>query len=72
MKAIKFLAPLALAASLVAGFTYALNNALSLPEVHKSHSSGKCVKVVTFDEGTPTEKECTETLPDRYTLVWVQ
>ena len=72
MNVTKFLAPLALAASLVVGFTYALDDALSLPDVHKSRSSGKCTKMVTYDEGRPAEKECPETLPARYTLVWAQ
>lgn len=72
MKVIKFLAPLAFTAFVVAGLAYALDNALSLPEVYKSHSSGKCTKMVTYDEGRPVEKECPETLPARYTLVWVQ
>lgn len=72
MFAAKFLAPLAFATFLAVGAFSALDNALSLPEVYKSHSSGECEKIVTFDEGHPVEKECPETLPASYTLVWVQ
>lgn len=73
MNATKFPLPLAFAVTfLTAGFAYALNNALSLPEVHMSSSSGECVRIVTFDEGRPVEKECPETLPARFTLVRVQ
>ena len=72
MKVIKFLAPLALTASLAAGFIYVLNNALSVPEVYKSYRSDKCTKMIIYDEGRPVEKECPKTLPSRYILVWVQ
>lgn len=68
----KFLAPLAFAAFLVAGIVSTLDNALSLPQVHKSHSTGECVKMVVTDQGHPKEVECPEVLPARYELVWVQ
>ena len=76
MNVTKFLASLTFAALLGAGLALtlgdALGDALSLPEVHKSHSSGECKKIVTFDEGRPVDKKCPETLPARYTLVWVK
>lgn len=72
MKVIKFLAPLALAAFMVVGLALALDDALSLPEVHMSHSTGKCVRMVTYEQGGPKKVACPETLPARYELVWVQ
>ena len=72
MNVTKFLASLTFAALLGAGLALTLGDALSLPEVHKSHSSGECKKIVTFDEGRPVDKKCPETLPARYDLVWVQ
>ena len=72
MNVTKFLTSLTFAALLGAGLALTQGDALSLPEVHKSHSSGECKKIVTFDEGRPVDKKCPETLPARYTLVWVK
>lgn len=39
-----------------------------IPDVHFSNSSGKCVKVVSFDEN---EYTC-DTIPEKYNTVWVK
>lgn len=73
MATAKFFALLTFAAFLVVGLAYALDDALSLPQVYKSHSTGECVKMVVVDNrGQPKEVVCPETLPSRYDLVWVQ
>lgn len=68
----KFLAPLAFAAFMVVGLALALDDALSLPQVYKSHSTGECVEMVVIDRDHPKGVACPEVLPTRYDLVWVQ
>lgn len=71
MFVIRILAPLAFAAAIAAGLAFAFWSALNIPEVHVSHSTGECVRMVTFEDG-PKSQDCPEKLPTRYTRVWVQ
>lgn len=51
------------------GFLWALNNAISLPDVYFSYSSQECVKVVNYAEG---HNYSCENLPNRYHHSWVE
>ena len=51
------------------GAIYAANAALSLPEMHVSHSTGECVKVINYS--SVTHYTC-ERQPQRYHHVWVK
>ncbi len=50
-------------------FGVALNYAFNIPEVHISHSTGECVKVLNF---SASDKFTCENLPSRYNHVWVK
>ena len=50
------------------GFIFALNNAVSLPDVQVSHSTNECVQVINY---TDQQFSC-ENMPERYTNVWVK
>ena len=72
MFVIRILAPLAFAAAIAVGLASAVWDALHVPEVHVSHSTGECVRMVTFEDEGPKSQACPEKLPSRYTRVWVQ
>lgn len=72
MLVIRILAPLVFAAAIAVGLASALWSALNIPEVHVSHSTGECVRMVTFEDDGPKSQDCPEKLPARYTRVWVQ
>lgn len=72
MSVAKFLVPVSFAAFMAVGLAYALSDALTLPEVHMSHSTGECVRMVTHEQDGPKKVACPETLPARYELVWAQ
>lgn len=72
MTAIRILAPLAFAAAIAVGLASAVWDVLHIPEVHVSHSTGECVRMVTFEDEGPKSQACSEKLPARYTRVWVQ
>lgn len=72
MTAIRILAPLAFAAAIAVALASVLWDALHVPEVHVSHSTGECVRMVTFEDEGPKSQACPEKLPARYTRVWVQ
>lgn len=42
---------------------------LDMPDVHVSHSSGACVRVV---EANGTSKPCPKQLPEKYHHIWVK
>lgn len=42
---------------------------LDRPEVHKSYSTGKCVKVINYKKN---DNYSCENLPSRYSHVWVE
>lgn len=50
-------------------FFHALSTGASLPDVHFSYGSQKCVKVINYIEG---HKYSCENLPSRYYHVWVK
>ena len=53
---------------LTAGAIIAIGTyALSLPEVHWSHTQDRCVKVLSMDD----DHTC-DNLPEKYTRIWVQ
>jgi hypothetical protein len=54
--------------ALGAGLVYSMNSALSLPDVHVSHSTNECVKVVNY---TDTVYSC-ENLPTKFYHVWTK
>ena len=58
----------AIAAIVFVVVTVALLNATSIPDVHVSHSTGQCVKVINYEE---TDYTC-DNLPSKYNHVWVQ
>ncbi|CEF89672.1 hypothetical protein VC52_gp33 [Pseudomonas phage vB_PaeS_PAO1_Ab18] len=72
MTAIRILAPLAFAAAIAVALASVLWDFLHIPEVHVSHSTGECVRMVTFEDEGPKSQDCPEKLPSRYTRVWVQ
>lgn len=72
MFVIRILAPLVFAAAIAAGFAFTLWSALNIPEVHVSHSTGECVRMVTLGGDGPKSQDCPEKLPTRYTRVWVK
>ncbi|WGH15601.1 hypothetical protein [Pseudomonas phage PA_LZ03] len=72
MTAIRILAPLAFAAAIAVALASVLWDFLHIPEVHVSHSTGECVRMVTFEDEGPKSQDCPEKLPARYTRVWVQ
>lgn len=47
---------------------YAMTTALALPDVHVSHDSRECVRVVNYTE----QQFSCENLPTRFNHVWVQ
>jgi hypothetical protein len=59
----------ALSVALLFALSVAFLGAMSLPEAHFSNSTGECVEVINHDERF--NFTC-ETLPDKYTHVWVQ
>lgn len=63
----KVLATIAVIAS-VAGLGYTANEALKMPDVHFSYSSGECVKVVNYTD----EQFTCGNYPKKFNHVWVQ
>lgn len=55
---------------LIGGLTLAMIfNTLGMPDVHVSHSTGECVKVVNYDERF--NYTC-ENYPEKYNHIWVE
>jgi hypothetical protein len=52
-----------------AGAAYALNFAVTLPDVMFSYSSDECVKVINYAEGN---KYSCENLPTKFNHIWVE
>lgn len=50
-------------------FMYAINNAVSLPDVHFSYSTGECVEVINYAEG---HKYTCDNQPTKFYHVWVE
>lgn len=48
---------------------FMLDGAISLPDVHVSHSTGECVEVINWD---PEDNYSCEELPSKYNHVWVK
>ena len=59
---------IAFATPLVAGLAFAMNSALSMPDVHISYSTGECVKVVNYTDDNYT---C-DNYPSKFNHVWAQ
>jgi hypothetical protein len=59
---------IALAGTMLAGLGYAMNSALSAPDVHVSYATNECVKVVNYTDETFS---C-DNLPSKFNHVWVQ
>ena len=55
--------------SLIVGLAWAMTSAAQMPDVHVSHSTGECVKVINYDERF--DYTC-ENLPEKYNHVWVK
>jgi hypothetical protein len=51
------------------GMYYGFNSVANMPDVHISHSTGECVKVINYDERF--EYTC-ENYPEKYNHVWVK
>ena len=47
---------------------FALNTAVSIPDVQVSHSTNECVQVINYTD----EKFSCENMPKRYSKVWVK
>jgi hypothetical protein len=59
----------ALAAALLLGtFAYALDQALKMPDVHFSYSTGACVEVINYTD----EQFSCEDYPVKFNHVWVE
>lgn len=54
---------------IAAGASWALANSLAMPEVHVSHSTGECVRVI---NSVGTDPYTCENLPRKYHHVWVK
>ena len=52
----------------VGGFAYALNEALKMPDVHFSYSTGACVEVINYTD----EQFSCEDYPVKDNHVWVE
>lgn len=48
---------------------FMVDGAMSIPDVHKSHSTGECVEVINWD---PEDNYSCEELPSKYNLIWVK
>ena len=64
----RWLAPLGFAALLVWGLFWSIGNFMDQPDVYKSYMTNECVKVVRADGSAGS---C-DSIPARYTLVWVE
>ena len=51
------------------GLFYALDKALSIPDVHFSYSTDECVKVINYTDG---DNYSCENLPSKFNHVWVE
>ena len=70
MKAIfDYTVSVAIVASLIGGFAFALNTSLGIPDVNFSHSTGDCVEVINYEEG---DNYSCENLPSKFNHVWVK
>tara|TARA_B100001057_G_C22117824_1_gene669598 strand:+ start:189 stop:401 length:213 start_codon:yes stop_codon:yes gene_type:complete len=58
---------LAIAVLLVVGMI--INASLNLPDVHVSHLSGECVKVINYSDN---DNYTCDNLPSKYQQVWVK
>ena len=45
---------------------------LDRPDIHMSHSTGECVRMITHDGSSVVFTECPDPLPKKYNIVWVQ
>ena len=59
---------IAFAGTMLAGLGYAMNSALSVPDVHVSYATNECVKVVNYTD----EIFSCDNLPSKFNHVWVQ
>ena len=59
---------IALAGTMLAGLGYAMNSAISVPDVHVSYATNECVKVVNYTD----EIFSCDNLPSKFNHVWVQ
>jgi len=70
MKAIfDYTVSVVIVASLIGGFAFALNTSLGIPDVHYSHSTGECVKVINYEQG---DNYSCENVPPKFNHVWVE
>lgn len=55
--------------ALIIGLAWAMMSTAAMPDVHVSHSTGECVKVINYDERF--DYTC-DNLPEKYNHVWVK
>lgn len=48
---------------------FMMDDAMNIPDVHKSNSTGECVEVINWD---PEDNYTCEELPSKYNLIWVK
>ena len=54
--------------SMVSLAVIGVNSAMSVPDMHVSHSTGECVKVINYSD---TDYSC-ELQPQKYNHIWVK
>ena len=59
----------AIVASLIGGLAFAFSTSLGIPDVHYSHSTGECVKVINYEQG---DNYSCENVPSKFNHVWVE
>jgi len=64
-----FLLQVVVVVSVLVLLMFTLRNALDIPDVMISNSTGECVKVINYKEGN--KYSCTD-MPSKYNVVWVK
>jgi len=64
-----FLLQVAVIVSVLIALLFILGDALDIPDVHVSHSTNECVKVINYKEGD--KYSCTD-MPSKYNMIWVK
>jgi hypothetical protein len=57
------------AATVAIGYVFAAPGIWDSPQVHVSHSTNECVRVINYN---PDDKYACDNLPDLYSHVWVR
>ena len=64
-----FLLQVVVIVSVLIALLFILGDALDIPDVHVSHSTNECVKVINYKEGD--KYSCTD-MPSKYNMIWVK